>query len=213
MENIPLERFFTKKTPPPPETPDRGLSWTVRVPMLTNPAFMLDFLMAFLAAWFFPSLLFGLGMWASGVGRDVIFFVIRWIGLCVAGLAMLSCFFMLIRHKNGYYVRYTLSPAGISSTVSFEAPPTIPAPADVLFSRCAVPLSTGNANFSGTEKWSAWDKIRKVRVLRSLRLVTLSDSLLPVFRIFCPDDTTLDRVLELSAAMLARKKESAPPPA
>jgi hypothetical protein len=208
LKNIPLERFFTKKgllpTPTPPAV--SCPAWEVRVPMLTNPIFVLDASLAFGAAWFFPSVLFAVLMDFAGFGREEILFVVSWVGVCVALLVGVCCFFILVRFGNGYYARYTLSAAGIACEIAHELPLSAPESkkGSFILSCRARRVSSGSISFVGTEKWATWDKIQRVKVLSTLRVVTLSDAFLPVFRIFCPDDATCDRVLEFCTAMLAQ---------
>jgi hypothetical protein len=172
--------------------------------MLTNPVFMLDALAALAGAWFFPSALFAFILNLSGFGLDAILLVVSWIGLCVALLAGTCFFFILVRFGNAYYARYTLSASGISCETSHES--ASDAGKGGFFACRAAPVPSGSMSSAKLEKWAGWDKIRKMKALPSLRVVTLSDAFLPVFRIFCPDDPTFAQTRELCAAMLAYRE-------
>ncbi|MDR2178770.1 MAG: hypothetical protein LBP21_00550 [Synergistaceae bacterium] len=187
---VQLDTLFTKKKPSPDPTPSAALSWEIRVPMLTNPFFMLDAVAAFLLAWLLPSILAAAFMILGGFGRERIFSVVSWIGMSVGLLAALSFFLILVRFRNGYYARYTLTAAGIACETSPDAP-------------------LGSGAPVRTEKWVTWDKIRRVRGTSALRTVTLSDSFLPVSRLFCPDDAAFSKTLEFCRERI--KDGGAPP--
>jgi hypothetical protein len=176
--SIKLETLFTKKIPSSAQISSRILSWEMRVPMLTNPLFMLDAVVAFLLAWFVPSALAAACVALLGFDSERIFSVVSWIGMNIGLLASVSFFLMLVRFKNAYYARYTLTAAGAACETTPDAP-----------------LGAGVP--SRTEKWVTWDKIRRVKGSPGLRVVTLSDSFLPVMRLFCPDDATFAQALEI----------------
>lgn len=144
--------------------------------MLTNPLFMLDAAVAFLLAYLLPSVLTAAFMVLGGAGLERISFVVSWIGMSVGLLAALSFFLILVRFKNAYYAKYTISAAGIACETAPDA-----------FPSTGVPVRT--------EKWVTWDKIRRVKENPILKAVTLSDSFLPVVRLFCPDDAIFARAL------------------
>jgi hypothetical protein len=146
--------------------------------MLTNPLFMLDAVAAFLLAWLLPSALAAALMVLGGFDGERVASVVSWIGMSVGLLAGLSFFLILVRFRNSYYARYTISAAGIACETNPDAPPSSGAPAR-------------------TEKWVTWDKIRRVKGAAALRTVTLSDAFLPVVRLFCSDDATFAQALEI----------------
>jgi hypothetical protein len=208
MKEIPLERFSTKKVPAPVcNGPKFALSWEVRVPMLTNPVFMKDAMAAFMSVWFFPSCFGAVVMDFAEFDRDSIFFVVSWIGMCVALLAGVSFFFMLVRFNNSYYARYTLSGGGIACEIAHNLDLHKNVSHGKFFSCRAVPIPAGSLLSIKTEKWVTWDKIHKIGTSPTLRIVTLSDAFFPVFRIYCPDDETFTRTLELCEDMLERGKD------
>ncbi|MDR2175560.1 MAG: hypothetical protein LBO82_06445 [Synergistaceae bacterium] len=174
---VQLDTLFAKKAPASAQGLPGALSWEIRVPMLTNPLFMLDAAAAFFLAWFLPSVLAAAFMVLGGFDSERILFAVSWIGMSVGLLAILAFFLILVRFRNAYYARYTLTAAGIACETSPDAPLSAGAPAR-------------------TEKWVTWDRIRRVRGTPALRTVTLLDSFLPVFRLFCPDDAAFAKALE-----------------
>ena len=203
---IPLDSLFTRKTPPRyPNVPEEAaLSWEVWVPMATNPLFLVDAGFLFLLLWALPSLLAALCLLAAG-RAEAIFFVVSWIGMCVALLAGCTLFFVLIRFGNGCYVRYTLNSTGVSSETAQEVPLRTERPRGRFFGLRALPLARGSIATVATEKWAAWNKIQRVKAFPALRAVTLSDSFLPVFRLYCADDAMFGQTLELCRFMLDRR--------
>jgi hypothetical protein len=193
---VQLEKLFTKKTPPSAQSSSHSktLSWEARVPMLTNPLFMLDTVMAFFIAWLLPSVVAIALLTLTGYGLDRIFSVVAWFGMGVGLLAAISFFMILIRFGNAYYARYTISAAGIACETTPDAPEIH---SGLLFGCKAVSVPAGSMVSVKTEKWVEWDKIRRIKRIPTLRAVTLSDSFLPVIRIFCPDDATFFRAWEI----------------
>jgi hypothetical protein len=181
---VQLETLFTKKTPPTQDF-SRSLSWEARVPMLTNPLFMLDAVAAFFLAWLLPSAFVVAFMLLGGLDSEYIFFVVAWVGMGVGLLAVISFFLILVRFRNVYYAKYTLTAAGVACETASDAFPSAGGPVK-------------------TEKWVTWNKVRRVKGVSALRTVTLSDSFLPVCRLFCPDDAIFAEALEICRSRVPR---------
>ncbi len=185
-------------------------AWEAGVPMMTNRFILYDLVIFAGAAWFFPSALISLAVALFVTPSDpvLIFAVFRLIALIVLVFLAFFALVGLVMMRNRFFVRYVINGSGVSYESARGASAGLEAGQGGYF--CLRPFrgEPGQVRYQ-TSKWIVWEKLLEIKEHRSSRVISLCNSVLPVVRLYCPDDETYQRALAICREELERRRAPA----
>jgi hypothetical protein len=176
-----------------PHPASEPLRFSVAIPLVTNPWIWLDMGKVLVVPWAALSLL---ALW---ILRDEPWSEVwpawRVVTLCVLGVAALLVFVSLVVFRNHVDARFTVDADG----VQYESGRFAGRAAlwTGLIVRSALLTGAGLQGEAHSSMFVAWKDVRKATAFPRARVITLSNGWRPVLRVYCGDDGTYARVLEV----------------
>lgn len=191
------------------------VAWEALVPIVTNPCIIGDVAMFSCMAFAFPAVVIPiaanfLGYAPTRPGLSAFFGLL---GIIIGAFDAAYLLFSLFGLRNRFVARFVLNNKGVSMEngrpergsslgLSFGqalSVRTFPLPA----------VAAGVKVAYKTSKWLPWDRFRKAVVHDGIGVVSLSSGLLPLIRLYCPDEATFRRAAAFAAERIERARKRA----
>ncbi len=192
-------------SPKPRSSQENYAAWEAAVPLMTNPFILYDLMIFAGGAWFFPSLVISLGLWLWLPPSEPVP-VLELFQLMALVVLVFLAFFALVGLTlmgNRFFARYVLNGSGVSYETARGVGSGL--------GRCRYGglrpwgISSNEVSYQAS-KWILWEKLQVIREHPSWRVISLCSSVMPVVRLYCPDQETYQRALALCREELGRRQ-------
>lgn len=195
-----------------PEAHGEVVAWEVLVPIVTNPCIIGDVVMFSCMAFAFPAVVIPVAANVLGYAptRPGLLAFFGLLGIIIGAFDAAYLIFSLLGLRNRFVARFVLNNKGVSmENGRLERGPSLGLSFGQALSVRMSPLPAGARVAYKTSKWLPWDRFRKAVAHDGIGVVSLSSGLLPLIRLYCPDEATFRRAAAFAAERIERARKRA----
>ena len=195
-----------------PEAHGEVVAWEVLVPIVTNPCIIGDVVMFSCMAFAFPAAVIPVAANFLGYAptRPGLLAFFGLLGIIIGAFDAAYLLFSLFGLRNRFVARFVLNNKGVSmENGRLERGSSSGLTFGQALSVRVFPLPAGARVAYKTSKWLPWDRFRKAVAHDGIGVVSLSSGLLPLIRLYCPDEATFRKAAAFAADRIERARKRA----